>query len=186
MLSDIFCIDFFLYFIGDEDKRINIKTTGFLTKYIDPTDKSENENEIILYNYIYNTYGECNVPDPNTNFVAIAAGGEHSLGLKDDGSIVAWGKNNYGQCNVPSGNNFMAVSGGEYHSKAVRVDGSAIVWGWNKSSSSSAPAGNYVSLLDGSYHSIALNFDGSVSAWGYNRFGQCDVPTGKEYVAIAG
>ena len=41
----------------------------------------------------YNTYGQCNVPAPNTGFVAVAAGGYHSLGLKADGSIVAWGYN---------------------------------------------------------------------------------------------
>lgn len=36
-------------------------------------------------------------------FVAVAAGGTHSLGLKRDGSIVAWGRNNYGQLNgVPT------------------------------------------------------------------------------------
>ena len=39
----------------------------------------------------YNNYGQCNVPSPNTGFVAVAAGGYHSLGLKEDGSIVAWG-----------------------------------------------------------------------------------------------
>ena len=29
-----------------------------------------------------NEFGECNVPAPNTDFVAVAAGGSHSLGLK--------------------------------------------------------------------------------------------------------
>ncbi len=38
---------------------------------------------------------------PNSGFVAIAAGGIHSLGLKDDGSVVAWGDNGVGQCDVP-------------------------------------------------------------------------------------
>jgi alpha-tubulin suppressor-like RCC1 family protein len=44
-----------------------------------------------------NDDGQCNVPSPNTGFVAIAAGGGHSLGLKDDGSILAWGDNYYGE-----------------------------------------------------------------------------------------
>ena len=30
----------------------------------------------------YNGYGECNVPAPNSGFVAIAAGGSQSLGLR--------------------------------------------------------------------------------------------------------
>ena len=35
------------------------------------------------------------------------------LGLKADGSIVAWGYNDYGQCNVPSPNTgFVAIAAG--------------------------------------------------------------------------
>jgi hypothetical protein len=35
--------------------------------------------------------------------VAIAAGNVHSLALKADGTVVAWGNNYYGECNVPVG-----------------------------------------------------------------------------------
>jgi len=41
----------------------------------------------------YNSNHQCDVPTPNTDFVAVAAGMRHSLGLKADGSIVAWGDN---------------------------------------------------------------------------------------------
>ena len=38
-----------------------------------------------------------------------------------NGEIVAWGDNNYGQCNVPSPNSgFVAVAGGCYHSLGLR------------------------------------------------------------------
>jgi len=37
-------------------------------------------------------------PAPNIDFVAIARGESHSLGLKDDGTVVAWGYDGYGQC----------------------------------------------------------------------------------------
>jgi hypothetical protein len=45
--------------------------------------------------------------------VAVAGGWSHSLGLKADGSIVAWGSNDAeGQCNVPLPNSgFVAVAG---------------------------------------------------------------------------
>ncbi len=39
--------------------------------------------------------------DLSEGFAAVAAGGNHGLGLKADGSIVAWGWNTYGQCDVP-------------------------------------------------------------------------------------
>ena len=45
--------------------------------------------------------GECDVPAPNEGFVAISAGRWFSLGLKNDGTIVAWGHNVSGQCDVP-------------------------------------------------------------------------------------
>lgn len=36
--------------------------------------------------------------------VAIASGYNHILALKGDGTIVAWGNNTYGQCNIPTNN----------------------------------------------------------------------------------
>ena len=55
------------------------------------------------------------VPPDLTNVVAVAAGGGHSLALKDDGTIVAWGDNG-----VPSGlSNVMAVAAGRNHSFAL-------------------------------------------------------------------
>jgi hypothetical protein len=57
------------------------------------------------------------VPDPNTDFISIAGGGGHSLGVKSDGTLVAWGGNGHGQCDVPEPNSdyVMAVSAvGDY------------------------------------------------------------------------
>src|SRR5262245_39193239 len=47
------------------------------------------------------------------NVVAISASRNHNLALTSYGSIMAWGDNQYGQCNVPSPNSdFIAVSAG--------------------------------------------------------------------------
>jgi hypothetical protein len=57
-------------------------------------------------------------------FVAVAGGQNHSLGLKTDGSIVAWGRNDFGQCNAPLPNaDFVAVAGGGNHSLGVKGGG---------------------------------------------------------------
>ena len=51
--------------------------------------------------------------DMSRGFVAVAAGNLHSLGLKADGSVVAWGYNFAGPCNVPAPNTgFVAVAAG--------------------------------------------------------------------------
>ena len=42
--------------------------------------------------------------DLSQGFVAVVAGRYHSLGLKSDGSVVAWGDNKYGQTNLPAPN----------------------------------------------------------------------------------
>ncbi len=36
-----------------------------------------------------NYYGQCDVPAPNSDFVALAAGSHHILGLKANGTIAA-------------------------------------------------------------------------------------------------
>jgi len=53
--------------------------------------------------------------------VVVAAGHEHSLGLRSNRTIVAWGSNYYGQCNVPAPNaNFAAVAGAYDRSLGLR------------------------------------------------------------------
>jgi hypothetical protein len=45
----------------------------------------------------------------------------HSLGLKSDGSVVAWGNNGSGQCNVPEPNSgYVAITAGSNHNIAIR------------------------------------------------------------------
>ena len=71
-----------------------------------------------------------NVPAGLTNVVAIAGGGYHSLALKYDGTVVAWGDNSAGQTNVPAGlSNVVAVAAGGFHSLALKNDGSVVAWG---------------------------------------------------------
>ena len=76
-------------------------------------------------------------------FVQVAGGNWHSLGLKSDGSIVAWGWNNLGQCNVPAPNaGFVAVAAGKLHSLGLKSDGSIVAWGYNAEGQCDVPAPN--------------------------------------------
>jgi alpha-tubulin suppressor-like RCC1 family protein len=61
------------------------------------------------------------VPAPNKSFIAIAAGGNHSLGLKADGTVVGWGNNIYGQCTMPSPNSgFGSIAAGSFHTLGIK------------------------------------------------------------------
>jgi PKD repeat protein len=138
----------------------------------------------------WNKYGQCNVPAPNSGFIAIAAGeGHHNLGLKVDGSVVAWGYNNHGQCNVPTPNSgFVAIAAGGGHSLGLKDDGSVVVWGQNNYGIYDVPAPNsdFIAIAAGQVHSLGLKVDGSIVAWGYNGDGQCNVPApNTNFVAIA-
>jgi hypothetical protein len=130
-------------------------------------------------------------------FVALSAGGSHSLGLRSDGTVWAWGYNGYGQLgngtttNTPvpaqvSGlSGVVAIAAGANHSLALRSDGT--VWAWGNGAYGQLGDGatgnaatpvqvkslsGIVSIAAGGYHSLALRSDGTVWAWGYNNAGQ--------------
>jgi hypothetical protein len=99
------------------------------------------------------------VPSPNTGFIVISAGAYHSLGLKQDGSIVAWGYNSSGQCNMPSPNTgFVAVAAGMGHSLGLKQDGSIVAWGLNDFGQCDVPSPNtsFIAIAAGSGHSLAI------------------------------
>ena len=63
---------------------------------------------------------------------ALSAGESHNLGVRGDGSLVAWGYNYYGQCSIPAGLGKVAsVSAGFSHSVALKPDGTVAAWGRN-------------------------------------------------------
>ena len=65
-----------------------------------------------------------------SNVVGLAAGQDHALALKADGTVIAWGDNNLGQTNVPPGlSNVVAVAAGSSHSLALKADGTVVAWG---------------------------------------------------------
>jgi len=137
----------------------------------------------------WNGDSQCNIPSPNSGFIAIAAGHSHSLGLKADGSIAAWGWNFYGQCNIPSPNSgFIAIAAGGAHSLGLKQDGSIVAWGWNNYGQCNIPSPNsgFIAVAAGGYHSLGLKQDGSIVAWGYNYYGQCNIPSPNSgFIAIA-
>jgi alpha-tubulin suppressor-like RCC1 family protein len=71
------------------------------------------------------------VAPPNlTNIIGIECGTFHSLALRSDGTVVAWGDNSSGQTNVPATlTNAIAIAAGLLHSMALRRDHTVVVWG---------------------------------------------------------
>ncbi len=111
----------------------------------------------------------------------------YSLGLKADGSIVAWGDNFYGQCNVPPPNaGFVAVAVWWTRAFGLKADGSIMEWPAVPPSGLPSPNTGFVDIAGGFQHNLGLKANGSIVAWGHNYWGQCNVPppnTG--FVAVA-
>ena len=68
-----------------------------------------------------NNYGQLDVPTTATQVMALAAGRDHTLGLRADCSVVGWGRNDFGQCAAPEPNTgFVAIAAGALHSVGLR------------------------------------------------------------------
>jgi alpha-tubulin suppressor-like RCC1 family protein len=121
-----------------------------------------------------------------SRFTAIAAGGNHSLALKSDGSIVGWGLNEYGEATPPAGNDFIAIAAGASHSLALKSDGSIVAWGYNNYGQATPPDGNdFIAIAAGEGHSLGLKSDGSIVGWGKDNWCQATPPAGHDFIAIA-
>ena len=110
-----------------------------------------------------------------------SAGGEHSVLLRSDGSAVACGLNDRGQCDIPpleEGVCYTQVSAGDRHSVLLRSDGSAVACGMT--SFCVIPRMEegmcYAQVSAGGSHSVLLQSDGSGVACGMNAYGKCDIP----------
>ncbi|MDD5758368.1 MAG: fibronectin type III domain-containing protein [Desulfobulbaceae bacterium] len=119
-----------------------------------------------------------NAQGPNAAKI-ISAGGNSSAALTNQGTIIPWGNNLYGQNTVPTElTQVTALSVGGYHLLALTSDGMVTAWGNDLFDQSKVPVGlsGVQAISAGLYHSVALKTDGTVVAWGRNDQQQSAVP----------
>lgn len=128
----------------------------------------------------FGSYGE--IPTGLENVIGITAGPEHSLALKNDGTVVAWGTDFYGgyaSNDVPTDlTNVTATAAGNDYSIALKADGTLTGWGYDINGVLDIPSGltNVTKIAGGWAFAFALKSDGTVVGWGNDLFGQTDVP----------
>jgi hypothetical protein len=116
-----------------------------------------------------NTSGQASVPLDLKDVTAVAAGAFHSLALKEDGTVAAWGCTviNTGQCDVPPGlSGVVAISAIGNHSMALKEDGTVVVWGGYDVMFVPEGLSGVVAIEAGPGYDLALKEDGTVFAWG--------------------
>ena len=110
----------------------------------------------------------------------MAAGKQHTVLLKSDGTAVAWGCNKYLQCNIPSlpeKVKYIQVAAGAYHTVLLRDDNRVVACGLDTDGRCKIPSYNdYIQVAAGTSHTVLLRKDGTVVACGNNGHGECVVP----------
>ena len=74
---------------------------------------------------------------------------------------MAWGRNDYGQCDVPPPNTgFTVIAAGERHSLGLKTYGSIVAWGLNVFGQCDVPSPNtgtvFTAIAAGYNHSLGL------------------------------
>ena len=149
---------------------------------------------LVLINFIP-TSSPANLP--NETWQAVTTGESHHVGIKEDGTLWAWGDNSYGQLGdgtntnksipniVSSELNWKSVYAGQSHTLAIKNDGTLWAWGLNNRGqlgdgtnvNKNFPIkigsnNDWTTVAPGFSHTVAINAKGELWAWGSNEFGQ--------------
>ena len=132
------------------------------------------------------TCRDCGQTSAAVQIVSIAAGQYHTVGIRGDGSVVACGMNNEGQCNVTNWTGIAAIAAGYRHTVGAKSDGTAIACGLNDYGQCNVDSWrDIVSVSAGTFHTVGLKKDGTATAVGYNDEGACNVGNWNNLTAIA-
>jgi len=116
----------------------------------------------------------------------VAAGGAHTVGLKSDGTVVAVGDNDNGQCDVNGWAHITQVAAGYYHTVGLKSDGTVVAVGENYPGQCEVGGWkDIVQVAAGGAHTVGLKSDGTVVAVGDNDDGQCDVGGWTDIVQVS-
>lgn len=134
-----------------------------------------------------------------TTWKQVALGLAHTVAVKTDGTLWAWGRNGVGQLGtndqthrsspvqtISGGTNWKQVAAGSIWSAAIKTDGTLWTWGSNlsgylgtndrvhRSSPVQTVAGgtNWKSVFANRLHTAAIKTDGTLWSWGTNSSGQ--------------
>lgn len=103
----------------------------------------------------------------------LAVGFYHTVGLKADGTVIATGRNDEGQCSVSAWTGVQAVACGAYHTVGLKADGTLAATGRNDEGQCDVSGWtNVVAVTCSDYNTLALLSDGTILSTGYQPFAE--------------
>ena len=173
-----------------DDDTFALRSNGTVTKEL-----HEDENE----NNWYGIFEEHRQEIKRwKNIVAISGGGDgfmrcgHIVGLRADGTVVAAGNNDYGQCNVEAWHDIVAIAAGTNHTVGLRSDGTVVSTKYPRKDDIFARDQvqdwrNIIAIAAGN-HTVGLRSDGTVAITGGDGdrpFDRNQIREWRDIVAIA-
>jgi alpha-tubulin suppressor-like RCC1 family protein len=138
----------------------------------------------------------------------VSAGYGHTVAIKSDGTLWAWGRNNYGQLGdntttsryVPTqentnGTTWTDVSEGADHRAAIKNDGTLWAWGHNgygqlgddTTTDRHVPTQEYtngttwIQVSAGYFHTVAIQSDANDTLWAWGSQGNGQLATDRVF-----
>ena len=116
----------------------------------------------------------------------VAAGMHHTVGLKSDGTVVAVGRNDAGQCEVGLWTDIVQIAAGVYHTVGLKSDGTVVTVGQNDVGQCEVGLWtDIVQIAAGWNNTVGLRSNGTVIAAGHNFWGECEVGLWADIVQVA-
>ena len=110
----------------------------------------------------------------------------NTVGLRSDGTVVAAGSNEDGECDVSDWRDIIAVSTGNGCIFGLKANGTVIAIGHNLDEQCEVSNWtNIVAVSAGQWHTVGLRADGTVVAVGSTIDGQCSVSGWRDIVAVS-
>jgi len=116
----------------------------------------------------------------------ISIGYGYTVGLKTDGTTIAVGNNDCGQCNTNNWHDIVAVSACSSHTVGLKSDGTVVAVGSNDYGQCNTNNWcDIIAISAGGNHTVGLKFDGTVVAVGSNKRELSNVSNWRNIVAIS-
>ena len=182
------------YTLFEQIGETNIVNESKYDRAIKLLDKSDLQSAIVLLQQIdYKDSREKLLEICRAYEMQIAAGAAHTVRLKANGTVVAVGDNDDGQCEVSDWTDIVAISADSAHTVGLKANGTVVAVGNNDNGQCDVSDWtDIVAISTGSTHTVGLKKDGSVVSTEYIKDsiytsyrGQCDVSDWTDIVAIS-